>query len=154
MLLLADLVLPILLVLGSGLGCVPSQLNESPCGACPGKGMSELTLADRATIANMSPEYGATMGFFPVDRVTLDYLRMTGRDEKKVTDFPCSSETERREKPDYGRLNDVLHEVAHSKVTCCSPRSCVESRASLLDAGFCMPSMHPFSFNPLLNGMH
>lgn len=46
--------------------------------------MSELTLADRATIANMSPEYGATMGFFPVDRVTLQYLRMTGRDEKKV----------------------------------------------------------------------
>lgn len=46
--------------------------------------MSELTLADRATIANMSPEYGATMGFFPVDHVTLDYLRMTGRDEKKV----------------------------------------------------------------------
>jgi len=50
--------------------------------------MSELTLADRATIANMSPEYGATMGFFPVDRVTLDYLRMTGRDEKKVMHFP------------------------------------------------------------------
>ena len=46
--------------------------------------MSKLTLADRATIANMSPEYGATMGFFPVDSVTLDYLRMTGRDEKKV----------------------------------------------------------------------
>lgn len=52
-----------------------------------GKGMSELTLADRATIANMSPEYGATMGFFPVDRVTLDYLRMTGRDEERVRNF-------------------------------------------------------------------
>jgi len=52
-----------------------------------GKGMSELTLADRATIANMSPEYGATMGFFPVDHVTLDYLRMTGRDEKKVEEI-------------------------------------------------------------------
>ncbi|KAG0568151.1 hypothetical protein KC19_7G190400 [Ceratodon purpureus] len=52
-----------------------------------GKGMSELTLADRATIANMSPEYGATMGFFPVDRVTLDYLRMTGRDEAKVEEI-------------------------------------------------------------------
>lgn len=51
--------------------------------------MSELTLADRATIANMSPEYGATMGFFPVDRVTLDYLRMTGRDEKKVMPIPA-----------------------------------------------------------------
>ncbi len=49
--------------------------------------MSELSLADRATIANMSPEYGATMGFFPVDKVTLQYLRLTGRDEKKVHNF-------------------------------------------------------------------
>lgn len=46
--------------------------------------MGNLSLADRATIANMSPEYGATMGFFPVDNVTLDYLRLTGRDEEKV----------------------------------------------------------------------
>ncbi|CAM6049036.1 unnamed protein product [Sphagnum compactum] len=52
-----------------------------------GKGMSELSLADRATIANMSPEYGATMGFFPVDKVTLQYLRLTGRDEKKVEEI-------------------------------------------------------------------
>lgn len=49
-----------------------------------GEGMAHLTLADRATIANMSPEYGATMGFFPVDHVTLNYLRTTGRDEEKV----------------------------------------------------------------------
>lgn len=42
----------------------------------PGGGMSELSLADRATIANMSPEYGATMGFFPVDGKTLDYLKL------------------------------------------------------------------------------
>ena len=46
--------------------------------------MTALSLADRATIANMSPEYGATMGFFPVDHVTLQYLRLTGRDEEKV----------------------------------------------------------------------
>ena len=43
-----------------------------------------MTLADRATIANMSPEYGATMGYFPIDEQTLEYLRMTGRDEHKV----------------------------------------------------------------------
>ncbi|KAI5057521.1 hypothetical protein GOP47_0027536 [Adiantum capillus-veneris] len=49
-----------------------------------GQGMSALSLADRATIANMSPEYGATMGFFPVDHVTLQYLRLTGRDEERV----------------------------------------------------------------------
>lgn len=46
-----------------------------------GEGMGELSLADRATIANMSPEYGATMGFFPVDHVTLDYLKLTGSDK-------------------------------------------------------------------------
>jgi aconitate hydratase len=49
-----------------------------------GEGVSHLTVADRATIANMSPEYGATMGFFPVDEKTLDYLRMTGREEEKI----------------------------------------------------------------------
>ncbi len=49
-----------------------------------GPGLSQLPLADRATIANMSPEYGATCGFFPVDGVTLAYLRLTGRDEETV----------------------------------------------------------------------
>ncbi|EPF70149.1 aconitate hydratase AcnA [Acinetobacter rudis] len=44
-----------------------------------GDGLAELPLADRATIANMAPEYGATCGFFPVDQVTLDYMRLTGR---------------------------------------------------------------------------
>ncbi|KAJ6916547.1 hypothetical protein NC652_019067 [Populus alba x Populus x berolinensis] len=50
-----------------------------------GEGMSELSLADRATIANMSPEYGATMGFFPVDLVTLQYLKLTGRSDGTVS---------------------------------------------------------------------
>ncbi|MED6216173.1 hypothetical protein PIB30_005054 [Stylosanthes scabra] len=50
-----------------------------------GEGMGEMSLADRATIANMCPEYGATMAFFPVDNVTLDYLRLTGRSEQKVS---------------------------------------------------------------------
>ncbi|KAH6795775.1 hypothetical protein C2S51_036761 [Perilla frutescens var. frutescens] len=49
-----------------------------------GEGMSKLSLADRATIANMSPEYGATMGFFPVDHVTLQYLKLTGRSDEMV----------------------------------------------------------------------
>uniref|UniRef100_M4DF93 Aconitate hydratase n=1 Tax=Brassica campestris TaxID=3711 RepID=M4DF93_BRACM len=49
-----------------------------------GDGMSRLSLADRATIANMSPEYGATMGFFHVDHVTLQYLKLTGRSDKTV----------------------------------------------------------------------
>lgn len=50
-----------------------------------GAGTASLTVADRATIGNMAPEYGATMGFFPVDEKTLDYLRMTGRSEKHVS---------------------------------------------------------------------
>ncbi|MFQ5751006.1 MAG: aconitate hydratase AcnA [bacterium] len=49
-----------------------------------GPGLSSLSLADRATIANMSPEYGATIGFFPVDSETLNYLRYTGRDDELV----------------------------------------------------------------------
>jgi aconitate hydratase len=49
-----------------------------------GAGLSQLPLADRATIANMSPEYGATCGFFPIDRITLDYLRLTGRSEETI----------------------------------------------------------------------
>ncbi len=49
-----------------------------------GEGASSLTVADRATIGNMAPEYGATMGFFPADKETLDYLRMTGRDENHI----------------------------------------------------------------------
>ena len=49
-----------------------------------GEGLKNLTLADRATIANMAPEYGATCGFFPVDNETLKYLKLSGRDEETI----------------------------------------------------------------------
>src|SRR3954464_13232454 len=49
-----------------------------------GAGVASLPLADRATLGNMSPEYGATCGFFPVDEVTLDYLRLTGRSGERI----------------------------------------------------------------------
>lgn len=49
-----------------------------------GSGLAHLPLANRATVANMAPEYGATCGFFPIDEQTLDYLRLTGRDEQTV----------------------------------------------------------------------
>jgi aconitate hydratase len=49
-----------------------------------GPGLSQLSVADRATLANMSPEYGATAGFFPVDAATLDYLRMTNRSAEHI----------------------------------------------------------------------
>ncbi|MFT0800996.1 aconitate hydratase AcnA [Bacillus swezeyi] len=49
-----------------------------------GPGVAELPLADRATIANMAPEYGATCGFFPVDGEALEYMRLTGREEEQI----------------------------------------------------------------------
>ena len=52
-----------------------------------GEGTASLSLPDRATIANMAPEYGATMGFFPVDDVTVDFMRATGRTQEEVEMF-------------------------------------------------------------------
>jgi aconitate hydratase len=52
-----------------------------------GEGAASLSLADRATIANMAPEYGATMGYFPVDEETCNYLRLTGRTEEQIAAF-------------------------------------------------------------------
>ncbi|RKK04023.1 aconitate hydratase AcnA [Pseudoroseomonas wenyumeiae] len=49
-----------------------------------GAGLAEMPLADRATIGNMAPEYGATCGIFPVDEITLGYLRLSGRDEHRI----------------------------------------------------------------------
>lgn len=49
-----------------------------------GEGVGTLNLSDRSTIANMAPEYGATMGYFPIDNKTLDYLKLTGRDSSVV----------------------------------------------------------------------
>jgi aconitate hydratase len=49
-----------------------------------GEGLSALTIADRATLGNMCPEYGATVAIFPIDEMTLDYLRLTGRDDSRI----------------------------------------------------------------------
>ena len=49
-----------------------------------GEGVSNISVEDRATIANMCPEYGATAAYFPVDDKTLDYLRATGRSEEQI----------------------------------------------------------------------
>ena len=59
-----------------------------------GPGVSALSVADRATIANMAPEYGATCGFFPVDGKTLDYMRLTGRSEEQIalTEAYCKAQ--------------------------------------------------------------
>src|SRR5216117_731344 len=49
-----------------------------------GSGLEHLTIADRATLGNMCPEYGATIAIFPIDEMTIDYLRLTGRDESRI----------------------------------------------------------------------
>lgn len=78
-----------------------------------GKGIEGLSLADRATIANMAPEYGATCGFFPVDEVTLDYLRLTGRSEEQVLLVRTYLEknlmfyTKNSKKPKYSKILTV-----------------------------------------------
>ena len=83
-----------------------------------GAGVQNLPLADRATIANMAPEYGATVGFFPVDAEAIDYMRLTGRDEKhiKMVETYCKENglfySPENEDPAY---NDVV-EIDLSKV--------------------------------------
>src|SRR6185503_14023389 len=75
-----------------------------------GPGLSELPLADRATIANMAPEYGATCGLFPLDASTIAYLRLSGRDEERI----ALVEAYAREQ---GLLRtDGIHEADYSEV--------------------------------------
>ncbi len=76
-----------------------------------GDGLDHLPLADRATIANMAPEYGATCGFFPIDPETLRYLRQTGRDEARVALVEAyAKENGMWRGPDYAPVyTDTLH---------------------------------------------
>ena len=77
-----------------------------------GDGLSELTLADRATIANMAPEYGATCGIFPVDEETLKYLRLTGRSEDEVEVVKAYTQAQgmwREQGAPEAEYSDVLH---------------------------------------------
>ena len=76
-----------------------------------GEGLDRLPLADRATIANMAPEYGATCGFFPIDNETLRYLRNTGRDEDRIALVEAyAKENGFWRGPDYAPIyTDTLH---------------------------------------------
>ena len=76
-----------------------------------GDGLADLPLADRATIANMAPEYGATCGFFPVDDVTLGYLRLTGRPAEVVARVEAYSKAQGmwREPGHEPVFSDTLH---------------------------------------------
>ena len=76
-----------------------------------GDGLDSLTLPDRATIANMAPEYGATMGFFPVDGETIAYLRETGRPEEQIAlvERYCKENGLWRDPSAKLRFSDLLH---------------------------------------------
>lgn len=74
-----------------------------------GPGLADMPLANRATIANMAPEYGATMGFFPVDEQTIKYLRLTGRDEKLI-------QTVEQYYREQGMWRDDKREIVYSSV--------------------------------------
>ncbi|WP_228242197.1 aconitate hydratase AcnA [Porphyrobacter sp. GA68] len=86
-----------------------------------GPGVANLSLADRATIANMAPEYGATCGFFGIDEKTLDYLRLTGRDEDTITLVEA-----------YNREQGLWFDPAHEPVF---------TRTLELDMGSVVPSL-------------
>ena len=74
-----------------------------------GEGLANMPLANRATIANMAPEYGATMGFFPVDERTLEYMHLTGRDESLIQTVEAYCKAQ-------GLWRDERHEVRYSDV--------------------------------------
>ena len=101
-----------------------------------GPGLRTLSLPDRATIANMAPEYGATMGFFPVDNETLNYMRMTGRSEKliKLTETYCDVQdlflNENSPDPDY---TDTMELDLGSVQTCLAGPKRPQDRVNLPD---------------------
>jgi aconitate hydratase len=101
-----------------------------------GPGLAGLTLADRATIANMSPEYGATCGFFPVDDETLAYLRMTGRSEERIAlvETYCRTQSlfhDESVEPEYTQVVDL--DLASVEPSLAGPRR-PQDRVPLRDA--------------------
>jgi aconitate hydratase len=101
-----------------------------------GRGLAALTVADRATIGNMSPEYGATCGFFPVDSKTLEYLRLTGRSEERLAlvEAYCKENLlwhdETRE-PEYSQVVEL--DLASVEPSLAGPRR-PQDRVALRDA--------------------
>ena len=101
-----------------------------------GEGLAGLPLADRATIGNMSPEYGATCGFFPVDEVTLEYLRLTGRSDERLAlvEAYCKENAlwhDPREAPTYSQVVEL--DLADVEPSLAGPRR-PQDRVPLQDA--------------------
>ncbi len=101
-----------------------------------GEGIDKLSLPDRATIGNMAPEYGATMGFFPVDAETIRYLKLTGRSEEQVSlvESYCKEQglfwTKREPEPIY---SDVLEFDMRNVETCVAGPKRPQDRVVLKD---------------------
>jgi aconitate hydratase len=74
-----------------------------------GPGLKDMTLADRSTISNMAPEYGATCGFFPIDEKTIDYLRFSGRDEDRVQLVEAYAKEQLSDGPPCMSLAQMFH---------------------------------------------
>ena len=100
-----------------------------------GDGLDDLPLADRATIANMSPEYGATCGFFPVDEETLNYLRLTGREDAQIALVEAYSKVQGlwREPGAEPIFSDTLHlDMAEVEASLAGPKR-PQDRVALTD---------------------
>ncbi|WP_339527086.1 aconitate hydratase AcnA [Pseudomonas sp. EA_35y_Pfl2_R111] len=98
-----------------------------------GDGLAELPLADRATIANMAPEYGATCGFFPVDEITLGYLRLSGRPEQtvKLVEAYCKAQGLWREQGQEPVFSDSLNLDMSSVEACVAGPKRPQDRVTL-----------------------
>jgi aconitate hydratase len=120
-----------------------------------GPGLERLTIADRATIGNMSPEYGATIAIFPIDAMTLDYLRLTGRDEARVELVEAYAKAQglfrRSDAPDPVYSETIELDLATVEPSLAGPRR-PQDRVSLKQAssGFkaALGSMLPVQANP------
>ncbi|ENN92827.1 aconitate hydratase AcnA [Bartonella bovis] len=114
-----------------------------------GPGLEYMTLADRATIANMAPEYGATCGFFPIDKETIRYLNMTGRDESRIVLVEAYSKAQGMWRDEMGSdpvFSDVIELDMGSIVPSMAGPKRPEGRVPLEDVGqgFEMALVHDY----------
>jgi aconitate hydratase len=116
-----------------------------------GPGIAELPLADRATIGNMAPEYGATCGIFPVDAETLRYLRLTGRSEEQIAlveaYFQGAGPLPHRRSPEAEYSQTLQLDLATVEPSVAGPKR-PQDRVLLKDAPPASPSSCPFAPRP------
>ena len=115
-----------------------------------GDGLADLPLADRATLANMAPEYGATCGFFPVDHITLEYLRLSGRPEAtvKLVEAYCKAQGLWREPGQEPVFTDTLAlDMGSVEASLAGPKR-PQDRVSLPNVGQAFNDFMSLQFKP------